>query len=213
MAKAPTIGETQVALSISQFNRLLDLERDNFLNSMEAVITRSRAGGMTDEAIVKSLQADFEVGGGLFGGLKGRIDKQISGLMEDLSNKEKEAVFLDELSDVDNQKEIWIATLINTCEDCIALHGVIQTRAEWEAEGVPNVRNTICTYRGTCHCSLEPVDSLSEDDMKSITEPIKLQREQIAAYQKERGRLSAGYKKQLLGQANNPGSVVNKSPE
>ena len=77
---------------------------------------------------------------------------------------------------------------------------------------MPNIRPTVCTFRGVCHCELVPIDTMSAEDKKSVIEPIKLQRERIAEYSRARKEdgisLSADYKNALLGQANNPDTVI-----
>lgn len=45
------------------------------------------------------------------------------------------------------------------CEDCEARHGSVQTLAEWEADGLPGSRNTICN--GNCRCELVPDDAFT----------------------------------------------------
>ncbi len=45
------------------------------------------------------------------------------------------------------------------CEDCEARHGSVQTHAEWEADGLPGSRNTVCN--GNCRCILVPERAFS----------------------------------------------------
>jgi hypothetical protein len=114
--------------------------------------------------------------------------------------------------ELDAEKWMWVATLENSCPDCVGLHGEVKTLAEWNDEGVPNIAPTICTLRSVCRCSLVLVESMSEEDKKSVIEPVRLQKERIKEYARQRreeGRsLSADYRTSLLGQANNDESLV-----
>ena len=49
--------------------------------------------------------------------------------------------------------------VVHNCEDCEARHGSVQTLAEWEADGLPGSRNTICN--GNCRCELVPDDAFT----------------------------------------------------
>jgi hypothetical protein len=124
---------------------------------------------------------------------------------------------------------MWTAVFINTCKDCLRLHGKVKTRLEWEQGGViPGSGQTICGLN--CKCSLLPIEtmrrSLGVTDTKRVTDPkggstlkpksekeiikeinqrsgngIKLQRKRVEEMAKKRGKqYSEEYKNQLLGQ-------------
>jgi hypothetical protein len=207
------LEKEQLELTIAKLKLTLEAKKDDFIAGLETFVKTRTAGGMTNEAIIQALKDDFDNDGPLFGSLKSRITQTFTGFIGDVADDVKDSVFEEEYGeDFLDQPYMWVATLINTCPDCIDLHGEIQSLTEWEEEGIPNVRPTVCTFRGNCHCELVPMASMSEKDKKSVLEPIKLQRERIKEYsriRKEDGvSLSADYEKALLGQALNEESIV-----
>ena len=118
-------------------------------------------------------------------------------------------MFKDIYGKAGREQMVWIAKLINTCPDCIDLHGRVETRAYWEQTGLPNSRGTICETRGSCHCDLLPMTLDNFEKASTLTKPIQLQKKKIIQYRKKVGhKLSRSYRRQLLGQANNVKSIV-----
>jgi hypothetical protein len=207
---------TTISLSLEDLKKDLMAEGDIFISNLEAFILKQQRGGMSDELIVQSLLDDFMNDGPVFGNLKNIISDNIGGFTNNLVDAEKNMVISDELAmaGIEDPNMMWVAMLMNTCSECLELHGQVKTQNEWEAEGLPSVRPTPCTFRGYCHCILTPVDLMTSDDLASVKDPIHLAKENIAAYTEMRKKdgvsLSQGYKDMLLGQANNPESVVVK---
>jgi hypothetical protein len=199
-------------IAADTFRKLLAKDRESFTARLSGFVERQRAGGVTDENILAAMQADFEGDGPVFGAFKNSVARQAEHFLNAAANQEVKTVLLDEFGDFDKLKARWVAMMVNTCSDCVDLHGQVKTYAEWQAEGEPNVRNTPCTYRSVCHCELIPEDTITEADAKALEKPIELQSDRIAEYKRlssEQGRkLSDEYKLRLMGEANNKDSVV-----
>jgi hypothetical protein len=115
---------------------------------------------------------------------------------------------------------IWIAVFVNTCKDCLRLHGTMKTRLEWERGGIrPGSGHTVC--RNNCQCHLVPAktmgkrlyaedpqiaERLSDSQIRNETiqrteRGIQIQKERIKEMAKKRGKqYSDSYEEQMLGQ-------------
>lgn len=72
----------------------------------------------------------------------------------------------------EDSRERWIAVMDEaTCEDCEARHGHEQTHAEWEDDGLPGSKNTICN--GRCRCELMPADMFDTWTTQATKEQIE----------------------------------------
>ena len=192
-------------MSISkQINNNVDklvLDIDNFI---EARI------GLSEAEILSQLKILQTEGSGLFGTIANEMSKAVANktfsISEDVffADLKSEEFFAERASE---EFYMWQAMLVNTCPDCLELHGTVDTMANWKADGVPNQRNTVCTIHGKCHCILVP-DSVLPDNADMRT-PIKIQAERIRRAEIKRGKDYAPSTKQsFLGQINNPNSTV-----
>lgn len=211
------VQETKRMLSLTADIMLRGMQDETagMISGMKTYLEGLRRNGVTDENVIKLLQDDFNLGedSRFFGPIINNLKAGAQDFIQNAANKEKNLVLEKAYDDLDNQEFTWVATMVKTCPDCVELHGVSKTYREWQEEGEPNIRPTICTLNGYCHCQLVPNSGMNDADRTAITEPIQLQKEKIAAYEKEKGPLSDGYKDALLGQANNPASIVNGPPE
>lgn len=81
------------------------------------------------------------------------IRRELQAVTRDLIRQQE----MREFGTTPDTRERWIAVMDDgTCDDCEARHGHEQTRAEWEADGLPGSKNTICN--GRCRCQLMPAD-------------------------------------------------------
>lgn len=74
------------------------------------------------------------------------------------------------------QEFVWIATLVNTCERCLPLHGHRRTLEEWDAMGL-NPETIHEGWASPCYCTLEGVDALAGEDVKEPLSRTKLKTE------------------------------------
>jgi len=199
--------------SLEKLGRIIASKKASWSATVDEFVTVRRAGGMSEDAIFRALREDLDNDGPIFGSLRSRVEQAFASSLEQMGNEfqrtEYEAQFGEDLG---AEKWMWVATLENSCPDCVENHGEVKTLAEWQDEGVPNIAPTVCTLRSVCRCSLVLVESMSAEDRNSVVEPVKLQKERIKEYARQRreeGRsLSADYKTSLLGQANNQESTV-----
>ena len=64
---------------------------------------------------------------------------------------------------------MWVAELVNTCELCLPLHGVVRTAEEWADEGLDPETIHPAEWNHPCHCRLVDVTSR---DRKADMEPL-----------------------------------------
>ena len=104
--------------------------------------------GTTINVIKKDLLLDLETGGRIFGEFNRAVSATFAGSVNRFRDGAFDSVFGDDV------KYMWVAVLINTCEDCLDRHGQIKPMAEWEAEGLPRTGATVC--KENCKCILMP---------------------------------------------------------
>jgi hypothetical protein len=84
-----------------------------------------------------------------------------------------EAAYAEDLFDVSDVDIplMWVAELVNTCEQCLPLHGKIATEAEWLEMGFhPDTIHK--GWRSSCHCTLLPVEMLDAAQKKELAAPL-----------------------------------------
>ncbi len=119
------------------------------------------------------------------GELMGRIDgdRELSAIakrngvsravFDALNSADPEEAENAEIELADNIPEMWVAMLVNTCAQCLPLHGVIKTRQEWRELGLqPGLLHNNCK----CRLVPEPVAR----DRSSITAPLRREKIQVA---------------------------------
>jgi hypothetical protein len=166
---------------------------------VETFLERAAEAGMPADAIEARLIRDVEEGGPIFGKfIRSLTGAATSSVMTAESQGEaaaqayaEEMISLTELEDViddadpdelediveklsDDIELIWVATLVNTCDRCLPLHGTVMTRAEWAESGYDP--STIHDgWESECHCDLTEYD-MTDDDRKSLIAPLVRER-------------------------------------
>jgi hypothetical protein len=125
----------------------------------EYVKTRLLSGTAID-VIEEELLTDLNDGGRIFGEFRNSIRATAHGNMMRIRDASQ---FSNQGLDVKYQ---WVAVLINTCDDCLELHGEVKSYSEWEEDGLPRAGHTVCGEN--CRCVLLPANVVS-----SPMEPIK----------------------------------------
>lgn len=186
----------EILVSVDKLNTKLQKNVDTALNTIIDRIQKWKDAGLSDDIILQNISTEFKEGGLVYDTLL-RQTVQDTNLY---TTKMEKAIEQDYNKDIEYKKEIWVARLVNTCKDCLKLHGKVATSEYWNSTGRPNERNTICTRYGTCHCVLLPyVDGMET----KVKEPITLAKKKIAQIEKERGKkYKRTTKYNLLGSAN-----------
>jgi hypothetical protein len=120
--------------------------------TLEELIARALATGMTKDALKAYLLKDLEEGGRIFGELRRAVAATSNAVIRDISDSAQWA----EDVDTETKRFMWIAVLVNTCPDCMDRHGRIHTMEEWEEKGLPRAGLTVC--RNHCQCNLVDAD-------------------------------------------------------
>lgn len=202
----------EVAIDVPDIEKRM---RENMQTAVDSGIglvkrfVRDRKGQISDEQIVKALLDDFDNDGPIFKGIKSSIKNQAVKGLVDTENKTRNMIY-NNIDKNGTSLYAWVARLKHTCPDCLALHGQIMTLQEWDdTGGRPNVRNTVCTIHGACHCALVPYSADKIEVFKNLREPIKLQKKHIKEYQQITGRkLKRTTQKQYLGNIKSDDNIV-----
>jgi tRNA(Ile)-lysidine synthase TilS/MesJ len=120
--------------------------------TLEELIARALATGITKDVLKAYLLEDLETGGRIFGEFRRAVSASGNGIIRDFSASGQWS----EDDDVLVAKYMWIAVMINTCPDCMERHGRIFTMDEWEEKGIPGAGFTVC--RSHCQCDLVDAD-------------------------------------------------------
>ena len=111
--------------------------------------------GADPEVLKADLIKDLEEGGRIFGEFRKAIKATVvgnTGRLRDIAQYSENGMDL---------KYQWVAILVNTCPDCLELHGEIKTMDEWEASGLPRTGMTVC--KENCKCMLVPAMKVEPD--------------------------------------------------
>ena len=124
--------------------------------SIENYVRQQSLMGVSDEIILQNLNDDLETGRlGLFKQFTGEVRDTITGGLH-------QATSLGELVEYGNQNGDgadmrWVAVGDdNSCDDCEARNGEIDTLQNWELRGLPASGFSVCQER--CRCIIEPVE-------------------------------------------------------
>ncbi len=185
---------------------------DNSINTLTNEISNyiEARPNLSQKQILKQLETLQKEGGGMFADTA----KTMTGAVTDKVFTVSEDIFLQGLKTeadfrVSTDTMMWQAMFVNTCPDCLELHGQVHTRQVWnDTGGGPNERDTLCTIHGP-HCKCILVPSGTVPSKKEMRKPIKIQSARIRKAEKKRGKRYAPSTKQgFLGQINNPKSTV-----
>lgn len=119
--------------------------------SIEEYYKSRIAQGVTPGNIEAELIDDLENGGKMFNEFRNSVKATAHGNMMRISDA---AITAENGVDVQYR---WVAVFVNTCPDCIDLHGTVMSWDDWEAEGMPRSGNTVCG--DNCQCMLLPEDT------------------------------------------------------
>lgn len=179
----------------------VDKAVDTLVNDIENY-TQSNVG-LPKARIEQNLNGIRRAGGGMFDD----ASRKLTGAMTDKVFAVSDDIFFGKLKTeddfpIDDLRFTWTAVLVNTCPDCLPLHGTSRTMKRWEnTGGVPNERDTVCTIRGKCHCTLIPSDTMPSK--KDMVKPIKVQAARIRKAEKKRGkRYAKTTRTGFMGQVN-----------
>lgn len=116
--------------------------------SLKELITLAELNGASKEQIRELLLKDLKEGGRIFGEFRNAIRATSNGVI----NRLRDSGEFGELGQEGTYR--WVAVLVNTCPDCLELHGQMRTFQEWEEVGLPRTGHTIC--KENCKCILLP---------------------------------------------------------
>ncbi len=114
-------------------------------------IQRLRRNGVSEQSIIRTLQADLTNQGRIFGELRNAINRGVTGGINQAFRRYGEM----------GGKLKWIAISKNICPDCKERAGQVDTWEGWEARGMPGSGFSVC--KEYCYCQLVP-ESLNVDN-------------------------------------------------
>ena len=122
-----------------------------FAERIEQEIGILRTAGMSDAGIIRTLTADFDTGGRIFGEYSRSIKRGIVlGIMQGF-RVGQDAIYGDSV------KFRWVSVgSPKICSDCESRIDKVLTWNEWEAEGLPSSGFSVC--KENCYCQLIPED-------------------------------------------------------
>ena len=122
-----------------------------FVERIEQEIAILGRAGMSDAGIIRTLTADLDTGGRIFGEYSRAIKRGIVlGIMQGF-RVGQDAVYGDSV------KFRWVSVgSPNICDDCESRIDQVLTWNEWEAEGLPASGFSVC--KENCYCQLVPED-------------------------------------------------------
>jgi len=125
--------------------------------SLEEIIMRMSASGMSKGIIKEALIRDLQEGGQIFGDFRKQFKTTMKWGVEETARKES----LDGL-DVNATKWEWLGISDKSmCDDCRRRNDSgIKDWAEWEAEGLPGGGSTICS--ANCRCRMVMAESVDK---------------------------------------------------
>lgn len=164
----------------------LKTTKEVFTLKAAELITNLGLRGLSEEQIINVLLDDFENDGALFGGLKRQLIGDAQSFAEVTSSELDTRIIFEESG---QEPMVWLAILVNTCEDCIPRHGTTHTYEEWQALGLPATGWSVCKFH--CKCQLFPA-SVVDQNKEELRLPLKRAKgklTQIARDKKEKGRI------------------------
>ncbi len=122
---------------------------DIFVSRINREIEVLRGAGLSDAAIVRTLDADLSTNGRIFGELRNNVKRAIVlGIMQGF-RVGQDNIYGDSL------KFKWVSVgSPRICKDCEARVGSIKTWDEWQELGVPASGFSVC--KEYCYCQLVP---------------------------------------------------------
>jgi len=115
--------------------------------------------GRSPDEVLKLLTADLKTNP-FFGSFIREIKKNgEAGIKRLIDDMQQQSVW------GDPEKLQWQAVLDErTCPDCVARHGLVKTRTEWEVLGEPTWGGTVCGIH--CRCKLVPVGRATKEPVR-----------------------------------------------
>ena len=107
-------------------------------------IRRLNESGISEQSIIRSLDADLRGSGRIFGELRNSIKRGIVGGINQAFRRNGRM----------GEKLRWIAVSKNLCSDCASRAGDIDTWDGWMSRGMPGSGWSLC--KEFCYCQLVP---------------------------------------------------------
>ena len=131
-----------------------DLEKDG---PIFGKFLRSLTGAAESSVMAAERQGDIVGTASVREDLQRFLGRSEFGL--ELDEADPEALEKAESDLADRLNYTWVATLINTCYQCLPLHGKTQSYADWLSSGLhPDTIHS--GWTSTCHCSLIPAEMM-----------------------------------------------------
>lgn len=127
---------------------LLAAKADRASISLNEYIDSRVAQGASLQTIEQDLIDDLLNNGRIFSEFRNAVRATVIGSVNRVRDSQ---IFIEEGVEAEYS---WIAILVNTCPDCLELHGQSKTYAEWEDFGLPRTGITVC--KENCRCMLIP---------------------------------------------------------
>jgi len=161
--------------------------------TLDDLIRRMHAQGMSPEAITERLTKDLREGGPIFADFKRAVRATTRAATTQAHHAGSEAGFAEVLGKAAAKPQeapagvqegteglleettlwYWVARLSKTCRDCMDRHGTALPMAVWRAQGLPGSGWSVCG--DNCQCKLVPKQVLDEKGLgrRELFEPIK----------------------------------------
>ncbi len=117
-----------------------------------------RAGGIDDDVIRQTLEADFAAKGRIFGRIDNSVRGHVVGSIIAASNGAQQEVYRD--AGITDELRRWIVVNLGPnaaatpCPDCIPRQDRVETIETWQAIGEPGTGWSVC--KQFCYCLLIP---------------------------------------------------------
>lgn len=95
--------------------------------------------------------------------VEGRAERAFDGAVRKQVKRTIRDTRIEALREAVDAPLLWVATMVNTCESCLARHGQFMLIEEWEAEGLPGSPVLLCD--GNCNCTLMPYSETPGEDV------------------------------------------------
>lgn len=180
-----------------------------FKLKLQKLIDELIARKVSTEQVVNVLLDDFDNDGPIFGALKNSIVSDVQGTMKNIDTR----ITVDEWEQELEKRPLltWICALVNTCDDCLPLHGVSKFFEEWEADpGLPGSGWSVCGK----HCQCVLMEKSVAGSFEELRQPIKREKREIREIAKAKDVDSVtAYTNRKLGRLNNPDDSLSRDKE
>lgn len=128
--------------------------------TLDEWISGMHLAGITDKVIESTVEDAFLTGTGPFASFRNSFLRRITGTTNLLERVPRD------IGKIRDALYTWICVFVNSCEDCISLHGETRTWSEWMAHGLPGSGVTACLEN--CNCDIHKEADMGPDLLRSI---------------------------------------------